>query len=75
MTPTLTRLVMAARAPHRRLSHHLDTQEHPIVVDTRGIPQVIPAPLYAEHLAAPQAPARPPCGCSRRSAWHACTRT
>jgi hypothetical protein len=51
MTPTLTRLVMAARAPHRRLSHHLDTQEHPIVVDTRGIPQVIPAPLYTEHLA------------------------
>ncbi len=50
MTATLTRLVMAARAPHRRLSHHLDTQEHPIVVDTRGIPQVIPAPLYAEHL-------------------------
>ena len=51
MTPTLSRLVLAARAPHRRLSHHLDTQEHPIVVDTRGIPQVIPAPLYVEHLA------------------------
>ena len=51
MTPTLTRLVMAARAPHRRLSHHLDTQERTIVVDTRGIPQVIPAPLYVEHLA------------------------
>jgi len=51
MTPTLTRLVMAARAPHRRLSHHLDTQEHPILVDTRGIPQVIPAHLYVEHLA------------------------
>ena len=51
MTPTLTRLVMAARAPHRRLSHHLDTREHPMVVDTQGIPQVIPAPLYAEHLA------------------------
>ena len=50
MTPTLTRLVMAARAPHRRLSHHLDTLEHPIVVDTRGIPQVIPADQYAEHL-------------------------
>ena len=27
MTPTLTRLVMAARAPHRRVSHHLDN--HP----------------------------------------------
>jgi hypothetical protein len=51
MTTTLTRLVMAARAPHRRLSHHLDTQEHPIVVDTRGIPQVIHAHLYREHLA------------------------
>jgi len=50
MTSTLTRLVMAARAPHRRLSHHLDTLEHPILVDTRGIPQVIPADLYAEHL-------------------------
>ena len=51
MTPTLTRLVMAARAPHRRLSHHLDTQERPIVVDTRGIPQVIHAHLYTAHLA------------------------
>ena len=51
MTPTLTRLVTAARAPHRRLSHHLDTQEHPTVVDTRGIPQVIPGPLSAAHLA------------------------
>ena len=52
MTPTLTRLVMAARAPHRRLSHHLDTQEDVHMnIDTRGIPQVIPAPLYREHLA------------------------
>jgi hypothetical protein len=51
MTATLTRLVMAVRAPHRRLSHHLDTQEHPMLVDTRGIPQVIPGPLYAAHLA------------------------
>lgn len=50
MTPNLTRLVMAARAPHRRLSHHLDTQERTIMVDTRGIPQVIPAHLYDEHL-------------------------
>ncbi len=50
MTPTLTRLVMAARAPHRRLSHHLDTQEHPIVVDTRGIPQVIPHRQYLDYL-------------------------
>ena len=51
MTPTISRLVMAACAPHRRLSHHLDTREHPMLVDTRGIPQVIPAPLYTEHLA------------------------
>lgn len=50
MTPALTRLVMAGRAPHWRLSHHLDTREHPTVVDTRGIPQVIPAPLYRPHL-------------------------
>ena len=51
MTRTLTRLVIAAQAPHRRMSHHLDTQEHPTVVDTRGIPQVIPATLYRQHLA------------------------
>jgi hypothetical protein len=50
MTPTLTRLVMVARAPHRRLSHHLDTQGVNVDIDTRGIPQVIPAPLHAEHL-------------------------
>lgn len=50
MTATLTRLVMAARAPHRRLSHHLDTREHPMLVDTRGIPQVIPHEQYLEHL-------------------------
>ena len=51
MTPTITRLVMAARAPRWRLSHHLDTREHPMLVDTRGIPQVIHADLYTAHLA------------------------
>ena len=51
VTPNLTRLVIAARAPHRRLSHHLDTQDHPMLVDTRGIPQVIHADLYTAHLA------------------------
>lgn len=57
MTSTLTRLVMAARAPHRRLSHHLDTLDPDqqngatMRLDIRGIPQVIPEPLYREHLA------------------------
>ena len=52
MTSTLTRLVTAARAPHRRLSHHLDHQEGVHMnIDTRGIPQVIPAERYVEHLA------------------------
>ena len=54
MTPTVTRLVMAARAPHRRLSHHLDTPRpdgarQPI--NLLVIPQVIPHEQYVEHLA------------------------
>ena len=53
MTPTLTRLVMAARAPHRRLSRHLDT--HPrrgarMPINLLVIPQVIPHAQYLEHL-------------------------
>ncbi len=51
MTPTLTRLVMAARAPHRRLSHHLDN--HPggrVPINLTVIPQVIPHAQYLEHL-------------------------
>jgi len=51
MTPTLTRLVMAARAPHRRLSHHLDT--HPggrMPINLVVVPQVIPHAQYLEHL-------------------------
>ena len=51
MTSTLTLLVMAALAPHRRLSHYLDSQEARMDVDTRGIPQVIPADLYEQYLA------------------------
>jgi hypothetical protein len=61
MTPTMTRLVMAARAPHRRLSHHLDAVDptvdntdrvngDAVRLDTRQIPQVIPHLLYREHL-------------------------
>lgn len=42
---------MAALAPHCRLSHHLDTQQARVDVDTRGIPQVIPVDLYEQHLA------------------------
>jgi hypothetical protein len=51
MTPTMTRLVMTARAPHRRLSHHLDN--HPggrMPINLNLIPQVIPHAQYLEHL-------------------------
>lgn len=51
MTPTLTRLVMAARAPHLRLSHHLDN--HPgghMPINLTLVPQVIPHAQYLEHL-------------------------
>ncbi|MBK7611201.1 MAG: TniQ family protein [Actinomycetales bacterium] len=54
MTPTLTRLVMAARAPHRRLSHHLDTtrsERGRMPINLLLIPQVIPHEQYLEHLA------------------------
>ncbi|GAB4001839.1 TniQ family protein [Nocardioides ultimimeridianus] len=47
MTPTLTRLVMAATAQRRRLAALL-TDRPPI--DARLIPQCLPADLYAEHL-------------------------
>jgi hypothetical protein len=49
MTPTLTRLVMAAHAPRRRLSHLLD-QTPPLTASTRLIPQVLPARLIDEYL-------------------------
>jgi hypothetical protein len=54
MTPTLTRLVMAARAPHRRLSHHLDTTRSDgalMPINLLVIPQVIPHEQYLEHFA------------------------
>jgi predicted RNA-binding Zn ribbon-like protein len=54
MTPTLTQLVMAARAPHRRLSHHLDTPrtDRPrMPINLLAVPQVIPHEQYVEHLA------------------------
>jgi hypothetical protein len=49
MTPTLTRLVMAAHAPRRRLSHLLD-QQPPLTASTRQIPQVLPQHLVRDHL-------------------------
>ncbi|WP_299450833.1 TniQ family protein [uncultured Serinicoccus sp.] len=53
MTPTLSRLVLSARAPHRRLSHHLDSHPHRgarMPINLVAIPQVIPHQQYAEHL-------------------------
>ena len=50
MTPTLTRLVMAAHAPRRRLSHLLD-QQPPLTASTRQVPQVLPGRHVDEHLA------------------------
>jgi hypothetical protein len=51
MTPTLTRLVMAARAPRRRLSHHLDIHKRGrMSINLLVIPQVIPHAQYLEHL-------------------------
>ena len=53
MTPTLTRLVMAARSPHQRLSHHLDTPRTDgarMPINLACIPQVIPHRQYLEHL-------------------------
>ena len=51
MTPTLTRLVMSARAPHRRLSHHLDNElGGRMPINLTLVPQVIPHAQYLEHL-------------------------
>jgi len=50
MTPTLTRIIMAAHAPHRTLSHCLDTHlglDAPMC----RLPQVLPTVLYRAHLA------------------------
>jgi hypothetical protein len=54
MTATLTRLVLAAQAPHRRLSHHLDAPRSDgarMPINLLVIPQVIPHEQYLEHLA------------------------
>jgi len=51
MTPNLTRLVMAARAPHGRLSHHLDNHiGGRMPINLNLVPQVIPHAQYVEHL-------------------------
>ncbi len=51
MTPTLTRLVMSARAPHRRLSQHLDNHlGGRMPINLTLVPQVIPHAQYLEHL-------------------------
>ena len=54
MTATLTRLVTAARAPHRRLSRHLDTRqenEGAMPAPLHTIPQVMPSRMFRDHLA------------------------
>ena len=48
-TPTISRLITGALAPHRRISHHLDA--HTPVALRRHIPQVLPTELYERHLA------------------------
>lgn len=50
MTGTLTRLVMAAMAPYRRLSHRLDTGSPSNRLPTEHVPQVIPTALARAHL-------------------------
>jgi len=50
MSPTLTRIIMAAHAPHRTLSHRLGTHlglDAPMC----RLPQVLPTVLYRAHLA------------------------
>jgi len=50
MTPTLTRIVMAAHAHHRTLSHRLDTHLG-LDAPMGRLPQVLPTVLYRAHLA------------------------
>ncbi|NDO90134.1 TniQ family protein [Cellulosimicrobium composti] len=47
MTPALTRLTMAALAPHQRISTHLRRTN--TSGDPARIPQVVPEPLYRRH--------------------------
>lgn len=48
MTETLSNLVVHAHAPHRRLSHLLDTTGP--LLSARFVPQVIPEQIYRRHL-------------------------
>lgn len=52
MTPTLTGLLTAALAPHRRIGHLLSdpTPATGAGIQARRIPQVLPADLYQDHL-------------------------
>ncbi|MCC2321266.1 TniQ family protein [Cellulomonas xiejunii] len=49
MTPALTRLTMAALAPHQRISTHL--RRTGTLVDPERIPQVVPEPLFRRQAA------------------------
>lgn len=49
MTPRLTRLVLSARSPQRRLSHHPQTGAA-MKINHKVIPQVIPHQQYTDHL-------------------------
>ncbi len=82
MSPTLTRLVMAARAPHRRLSHDLDhfldhphPNGEPMAWFTNVIPQVCPTTSTSNTSTAPPTAAKTPSACSPPSRWTAATPT
>ncbi|MCH1928272.1 hypothetical protein L6232_26100, partial [Shewanella sp. C31] len=49
MTPTLTRICIAALAPHQRISHALHAS--PLAVEIDQIPQAIPEPTYHRNAA------------------------
>jgi hypothetical protein len=50
LTPHLTQVLLSSLAPSRRLSYLLTTTS-PLTATTRHIPQLLPMPLYREHLA------------------------
>ncbi len=49
MTPALSRIILAAHAPHRALSHRLRTHRG-LHGPLRRVPQVLPTDLYQDHL-------------------------
>jgi len=49
MTPALSRIILAAHAPHRALSHRLGTHRG-LHGPLRRVPQVLPTDLYQDHL-------------------------